>query len=40
MARKVRGLLCHRCNTNLMPYIDNEMHLIVRALEYKAEYGE
>lgn len=33
----VRGLLCTWCNKQLMKYVDNQMHLIVRAFEYKYE---
>lgn len=33
----VRGLICSRCNANLMRYVDNDPHLIARAFEYKGK---
>ena len=33
----VRGLLCMRCNRNLMPVIDKTKHLVFKAFEYKAK---
>ena len=32
----IRGLLCMRCNRNLMPVIDKRKHLVFRAFKYKA----
>lgn len=35
--RLLRELLCRRCNVNLMRYIDNRPHLIIKAFKYKGK---
>jgi hypothetical protein len=36
---KVRGILCHFCNTNLVPVFDSYSHLIPKILKYLGKEG-